>query len=200
MENARKLILASKSPRRLRLLAGIVPKCGILVIGSNIEEHRHEGEDVENYCKRIAQKKAMAAWDKYEGDRGEIAAVIGADTIVLLNEHIIGQPEDPDDAMRILMMLNGKCHEVITGVAVLMTYRTHFITFVVRSKVWMYSLSEKEISDYIITGEPMDMAGAYAIQGRGRRLIQRYEGSYSNIVGLPVAELKQVLSGLIPLV
>ena len=199
MNDARKLILASRSPRRVRLLARIVPRGDILVIGSNIIECMHEGEDVETYCKRIAQKKAATAWKRYEGDREDIAAVIGADTVVFLNDHVIGQPEGVEDAMRILTMLRGKCHEVITGIAVLMTSRAHFIDFAVRSKVWMRNFSQKEIEDYIVTGEPMDKAGAYAIQGRGRRLVRRYEGSYSNIIGLPVAELKHALSGFIPL-
>ncbi len=200
MDDARKLILASRSPRRARLLTRIVPRSDILVIGTNIRECMHKGEAVEEYCRRIAQKKTATAWERYEGDREDIAAVIGADTVVFLNDHVIGQPEDPEDAMRILMMLRGKCHEVITGIAVLIACQERFIDFAVRSRIWMRNFSQKEIEDYVATGEPMDKAGAYAIQGRGRRLVRRYEGSYSNIVGLPVAELKQVLSGLIPLV
>jgi septum formation protein len=195
--NNKKLILASKSPRRLHLLGSIVPEDRIVVIESNIEEKPEPGENAETYCKRVAQKKAAVVWKTYEGAKDDIAAVIGADTVIWFENRIIGQPKNAADAMHILMELSGNVHEVITGVAVIKSSRARMEVFGVRSKVWMHEYEEETIKDYIVTGEPMDKAGAYGIQGRGRILVAKYEGSYSNIVGLPVEELKQVLKGVI---
>ncbi|MDH4211146.1 MAG: Maf family protein [candidate division WOR-3 bacterium] len=197
MNNKKKLLLASKSPRRLHLLGSIVPEDRIVVIESNIEERYEPGENAETFCERVARKKAAAVWRKYEGVQEDIAAVIGADTVIWYGKHIIGQPKDAIDAMHILRELSGNCHEVITGVAVFIPSCARFITFVVRSKVWMRKVDEKTIEEYAATGEPMDKAGAYAIQGKGRVLVAKYEGSYSNIVGLPIEELKKVLEGVI---
>ncbi|UCG30022.1 MAG: septum formation protein Maf [candidate division WOR-3 bacterium] len=197
MDNAKKIILASRSPRRLRLLATIVPEDRIVVMESNIEEIVEPNEDAENYCTRIAKNKAQAVWKKYEGEVDEIAAVIGADTVISFESNIIGQPEDAAHAVQILRKLSGNCHEVVTGVAVFVPSRTHFTTFAVRSKVWMRRVVEEMIKSYVATGEPMDKAGAYAIQGRGRFLVERYEGSRSNIIGLPIKELEKVLKDVV---
>lgn len=145
---------------------------------------------------RMAQEKAANAWAKYRNKSRGIYTVIGADTVVLFKGAMIGQPRDTDDAIRILRKLSGRGHDVVTGVAIYSTVSACFTTFVVRSRVWMNVLTERTIADYVATGEPLDKAGAYAIQGRGRRLVARYEGSYSNIVGLPVSELKNALKSL----
>ncbi len=195
--NNKKLILASKSPRRLHLLGSIVPEYRIVVIESNIEERPEPGENAETFCKRVAERKAAAGWKTYEGERDDIAAVIGADTVIWFDSRIFGQPKNRADAMHILRALSGNVHEVITGVAVFKTSCARMEVFGVRSKVWMHEYEEKTIEDYIATGEPMDKAGAYGIQGRGRILVAKYEGSYSNIVGLPLEELRQVLGGVI---
>ncbi|UCD06551.1 MAG: septum formation protein Maf [candidate division WOR-3 bacterium] len=193
----KKFILASRSPRRLRLLRSIVPKDRIVVIESQIEEKSEPGEDAETFSKKVAARKAAAVWQNYAGDRSTIAAVIGADTVIWFENRIIGQPKDKVDAIRILMELRGKFHEVVTSVAVLKVSCQCMEVFCLRSKVWMHKSDEMTIKNYVATGEPMDKAGAYGIQERGRMLVAKYEGSYSNIVGLPTEELKRVLEDLL---
>ena len=195
--NNRKLILASKSTRRLNLLETIVPKDKIIVIESNAEEIFEPCESAESFCKRMAERKVNEVWKKFEGERDTIAAVIGADTVIWFDDRIIGQPANEADAVRTLTDLRGSVHEVVTGVAVFIVSVARMKTISVRSKVWMHEFDEKAIDDYVATGEPLDKAGAYGIQGQGRFLIARYEGSYSNIVGLPVEELRRILKDLI---
>jgi septum formation protein len=142
---------------------------------------------------RVAREKAARVWREYRARPGRIRAVIGADTAILFKGQIIGQPKDKKDALRILKRLNGHYHEVITGVAVFYIASGQFTAFTTRSKVWMRDNSMMEIAAYVATGEPFGKAGAYAIQGKGRKLVARYEGSYSNIIGLPVDELKRVI-------
>lgn len=192
--NRDKIILASRSPRRLELLSTIVPRPRIVVCASNIKETIGPGESAEDYCQRIAREKAMGAWKEYPGTRESVAAVIGADTVVVLGREIIGQPRDRDDAVHILRKLSGRQHAVITGVALIFPPETRLDTFAVKSKVWTRRNDDQVIADYVATGEPLDKAGAYAIQGQGSRLVAGYDGSYSNIVGLPVDELKRVLA------
>ncbi len=188
-----KLLLASKSPRRKELLQRLVPARQIIVIASEIREERKKGERAVTYCKRIAEEKVSSVWKKYRGQRSRIAAVIGADTVIQFRNEIIGQPKDPNDAVRILKKLTGNTHKVITGVMVFFPVSARRITFAVKSKVWMCSMSDEAIGDYVLTGEPLDKAGAYAIQGVGRKLVARYDGSFTNIVGLPLEELKIIL-------
>ncbi|UCD20480.1 MAG: septum formation protein Maf [candidate division WOR-3 bacterium] len=191
------MILASKSPRRLALLSTIVPADRIIVIESDVDEAIAHGETAEAYCLRIAEKKALAAWDKYDGERSDIAVVVGADTVVLLDGEIIGQPRDEDDAMSILKTLAGRRHEVMTGVALIDQKSGNVVAFSVKSVVWMEELDLEMIREYVATGEPLDKAGAYGIQGEGRKLIAKYDGSYSNIVGLPIDELTAALSQIL---
>ena len=193
---ANQIILASKSPRRKKLLQRIFPAESIITIESGVREIRRKGETVEAFCQRMAEKKSASAWKRCKKRASSVFSVIGADTVVLFRNRIIGQPRDREDAVRILRKLSGHAHEVITGVAVYSPSSASFTTFIVRSKVWMRKLSLIDIVDYVATGEPMDKAGAYAIQGRGRKLIARYRGSYSNIVGLPVDELKKAVKAL----
>ena len=192
----KKFILASRSPRRLFLLRSIVPEDRIVVIESQIEEKSEPGEDAETFCRRVAERKAAAVWQNYAGERDDVAAVIGADTVIWFENRIIGQPKEAADATGILMELSGNIHEVITGVAVLKVSCQRMEVFCVRSKVWMRKADETTIKNYVATGEPLDKAGAYGIQGRGRILVAKYEGSYSNIVGLPTEELKEILKEL----
>lgn len=168
-----------------------------MVIVSDVEEQPGPGEDAMSFCKRAAERKVITVWNKYDGVRDDVAAVIGADTVIWFDNRIVGQPEDQADAVRTLMDLSGKVHEVITGVAVFKTSPACMETFAVRSKVWMRKYDRKTVIEYVTTGEPMDKAGAYGIQGRGKRLVAKHEGSYSNIVGLPVEELKQILENVI---
>jgi len=195
--NKKKIILASKSPRRSALLCSIVPGERIVIIVSDIEEQPEPGEDAASFCKRAAERKVVTGWNKYDGERDDVAAVIGADTVIWFDNRIIGQPENQADAVRTLMDLSGKIHEVITGVAVFKTSSASMETIAVHSKVWMRRYDKETVMNYVATGEPMDKAGAYGIQGYGKRLVAKYEGSHSNIVGLPVEELKQILKDVI---
>jgi septum formation protein len=143
-----------------------------------VDETPWKGEDAVDYVRRLALAKAQAV-------PGEL--VLGADTVVVVNGRVLGKPADVDDAVRMLRLLSGRMHEVITGICLLGTEAAiidHEIT-----SVFFSALTEREISDYVASGEPMDKAGAYAIQGRASRFVERIEGSYSNVVGLPVAKV-----------
>jgi septum formation protein len=197
------LVLASASPRRQDLLrsAGI----SFVVQPADVDETPVAGESARDCAERLARLKALAVWQKRPQD-----TVLGADTIVVVDGAILGKPTDADDAARMLRMLSGRRHQVITGVAVvksplkpkagLSTGSGHALNVapgvLVRSEttaVTMNELSDHEIRDYVATGEPMDKAGAYAIQGIASRWIPRIEGDYSNVVGLPVALVHQML-------
>ncbi|MDI6752639.1 MAG: Maf family protein [bacterium] len=182
------IILASSSPRRKELLSQITPN--FIVIGSDVSEKVLPGEDAEVCAIRLAEEKARNVIEKI-GDR---YIVIGADTIVSLDNEIIGQPKDKADAKRILEKLSKTCHTVITGVAIILTDENRIIRFAVKSKVWMKELSPEIIEKYIASGEPMGKAGACSIQGRGGDLIEKYEGSFTNIVGFPVEEIREALA------
>ena len=189
-----KIILASNSPRRKELLAKIISEDEFIAIGCNIREKILRGENAEKYCLRIAEAKTKNIIKRYKNRISGAIVVIGADTIISLNNEIIGQPKDKEDAQRILEKLSGKCHEVLTGVAIVMVNQKWTIRFCVRSNVWLKKLSKKAIMDYVESSEPMDKAGAYAIQGIGKKLVKKFNGSYTNIIGLPVEELRDILS------
>jgi len=205
------IVLASASPRRQELLrnAGVE----FVVRPANIPEVRHPGEAPQIFAERMAREKARAVWT---GTNNEY--VLGADTIVIVaatgmpslrdgqilipdgratgvspvhTELILGKPVDQQDAARMLRLLSGRKHHVITGVCLM---GTSFVD--VRSEttaVHFSALSDADIREYIASGEPMDKAGAYAIQGAASRWISRIEGDYSNVVGLPVALVLQIL-------
>jgi septum formation protein len=199
------LVLASASPRRQELLrsAGIP----FTVQAADIDETPAAGESPRACAQRLAFDKAWAVWRKRPQD-----VVLGADTIVVLDKTILGKPRDAADAARMLRMLSGRVHEVITGVCVLrpvasgkrLVARETFDlqansesvqvnTASESTVVTMSDISDEEIRSYIATGEPMDKAGAYAIQGIASRWIPRIEGDYSNVVGLPVAMAYRML-------
>lgn len=182
------LILASASPRRHELLtqAGF----SFQVHPAHIPEDPKPGEDPIAYVVRLAREKAQAVFEQL-GDGSAI--VLGADTTVTLDGHILGKPEDAAGAARMLRLLSGRTHRVITGVAVVTAARTEVAAEV--TGVQFLTISEQEIADYIATGEPMDKAGAYAIQGRAARWIPRIEGDYFNVVGLPLALVTAMLEG-----
>ena len=186
------IILASKSPRRKELLAQIIPRNDFTVIGSNISEEILPGEDAESYSIRIAEEKARDVITRKK--IGNSSVVIGADTIVSLDDEIIGQPKDNADAKRILKKLSKREHTVITGVAIVKGSKR--IKFAVKSKVLLKELSDKMIEDYINSGEHIGKAGACCIQGLGKNLVERYEGSFTNIVGFPVEEIREALLNL----
>jgi septum formation protein len=178
------IVLASASPRRQQLLTN----AGIEFVAkpANIPEVRQRNEAPQAFAERMAREKARAVW---AGTRDEY--VLGADTTVVLDDLVLGKPEDEEDAARMLRLLSGRKHDVTTGVCLI---GNNFED--VRSEttaVYFSALSDAGIRDYIATGEPMDKAGAYAIQGMASRWISRIEGDYSNVVGLPVALVLQML-------
>lgn len=182
----RTFILASASPRRRDLLS----QAGFLfeVHPAHISEDPLNNEDPIAYVVRLAREKAQVVFDKLHDPA---AVVLGADTTVTLDGHILGKPEDAADAARILRLLSGHTHQVITGVAVVTANGAEVAAEV--TGVRFLALSDQEIAAYVATGEPMDKAGAYAIQGRAARWIPRIEGCYFNVVGLPLALVSTML-------
>jgi septum formation protein len=174
-----RLVLASASPRRAELLRAAGFEFD--VEASDVDETRHPGEHADAYVRRMAELKA--ARRARPGD-----AVLGADTIVVIGGLALGKPADAGEAARMLRRLAGRTHEVLTGVCLIgpdgSSART---TRVERTTVEFAAMSEREIAWYVSTGEPLDKAGAYAIQGLASRFVTRIEGSYGNVVGLPVA-------------
>jgi septum formation protein len=182
------LVLASASPRRQELLrnAGITFE----VQPANIAEDPLPGEVAKDYVERLAREKALAIASQRPHD-----VVLGADTVVVVggqyDGQLLGKPSDAADAARMLRMLSGRKHEVITGVCVVVRGQSKVASEITR--VTMSELSDKDVADYVASGEPMDKAGAYAIQGIASRWIPRIEGDYSNVVGLPVALVFRML-------
>ncbi len=200
------LILASASPRRQELLRNA--RIPFVAQAADIEERVRDGESPRDCAERLAREKAIVVSQSRPAD-----CILGADTIVVVDGNILGKPRDAADAARMLWMLSGRDHEVITGVCVLgavasgqgpgagkeqtqaagsideqlTTGGRRVMTASETTIVTMSELSGEDIHEYIATGEPMDKAGAYAIQGIASRWISRIEGDYSNVVGLPVA-------------
>jgi septum formation protein len=173
------LILASASPRRRELLAQLaIP---FKVLPANIDESVVPGEVPWAYTRRVAYAKAQyIAW------QCPTAVVLGADSVVVLEHSILGKPRDPDDARQMLSRLSGRAHTVMTAVAVLY-YARHVVCLdVVQTLVRLRPLSPSVIEHYITTGEPMDKAGAYAIQGVAAAFVESWKGCYTNVVGLPL--------------
>jgi len=182
-----RLILASSSPRRKELLELANLPFEILV--SDIEETIPGNELPETIVQLLARQKAMAVAEKARD-----AYVIGADTIVVYNGIILGKPKTTEDAYATLKMLSDKTHEVLTGVSIISPELE--VTFFERTKVTFWPLAEEEIKQYIASGEPMDKAGSYGIQGRGSLLVKKVEGDYFSVVGLPIARTVRELKKL----
>jgi len=181
------LILASASPRRAELLraAGLSFETSSV----DIDETFHAGEAPRAAVARVAEAKALAAAARHPD-----AIILAADTTVVIDGTALGKPSDPVDAARMLRRLAGRSHEVLTGVC-LWTRRRQLV-HVETSRVTLARLSDKEVAWYVSTGEPADKAGAYAIQGLASRFVERIEGSYSNVVGLPVSSVCALLGEL----
>lgn len=179
------LVLASASPRRKELLNQIGVQFSVKA--TDICEAVRPGETAKVYVKRLAIEKARAAFS----DCSLGTAVLGADTTVVLDGNIIGKPQNKADAIDILMDLSGKTHQVITSVAIVSDEQT--LSVVVETNVTFRTLSMEECDTYWNTGEPLDKAGSYGIQGFGAVFVDRIEGSYSAVVGLPLAETAELL-------
>jgi septum formation protein len=182
-----RLVLASSSPRRAALLrdAGLTFE----VAPVDLDERMQSGESPHEYVERLAQAKAAAAASKAPD-----AVVIGADTTVVVRGQLLGKPRDGADADRMLRLLSGRTHEVLTGICVRKGGRS--LVHVEPSRVRMSPLNDAEIAWYVGTGEPFDKAGGYAVQGLASRFIESIDGSYSNVVGLPVASVYSLLKQL----
>jgi septum formation protein len=179
-------ILASASPRRRELLAQI--GLSFTVVPSRLQESNQSGMKPHVHATYFAEAKARDVADRYP-DKW----ILGADTIVILGQEILGKPADPTEAFSTLSRLAGGSHSVITGICLIHMGIEVVESEWVETKVFMRSLSGGDIEGYIRTGEPMDKAGAYGIQGIGGCLVQRIEGSYSNVVGLPLCETLELL-------
>ncbi|MEQ1646262.1 MAG: Maf family protein [Pyrinomonadaceae bacterium] len=173
-----KLILASGSPRRAEILTSVGWEFTKHV--ADIDEAEHEGESPEDYVVRLAREKAAAVSRGYPGE-----FVLGADTTVVIDEQIIAKPIDLDDARRMLSMLSGNWHEVLTGVAVVRDEEVR--SGIQSTRVKFAQMSDAEINFLAERGDPLDKAGAYAVQAQAALFIEGIEGDYWNVVGLPVS-------------
>lgn len=182
-----KLILASASPRRQELLRQL--GLDFEVIPSSIEERISPGTEPDMAAMKLAESKAVDV-----AHRVEDGLVIGADTVVALDDCILGKPKDEEEAREMLERLSGRWHRVFTGIAVINKATLEKVTTCEESRVKFKDITAAEIENYIRTGEPMDKAGAYGIQGKGALLVEKIEGCYYNIVGLPLFKLSLVLS------
>ncbi|MCD8096463.1 MAG: Maf family protein [Lachnospiraceae bacterium] len=181
----KRIILASGSPRRRELLTQI---------GVSFEVHKAEGEEKlttdvpQEVVRELSMQKAREVAGKVSGD-----LYIGADTVVAVDGQILGKPKDEEDAVRMLRLLQGRAHDVATGVAVIFTDGQEPLSFAETTRVHVFPMTEEEICAYVQSGEPMDKAGAYGIQGLFAAYVSGIEGDYNNVVGLPVGRLYQEL-------
>lgn len=192
------IYLASRSARRRELLHQIGVGFEVLLLRDDLKRPRdvdetpHAGESAYDYALRVARDKATVGLEKLARRPAVLKPVLGADTTIALDDEIIGKPDDVEHAVRILQRLSGRSHGVITAVA--MAFADRVETRVSASTVTMSALDEARIRRYVATGEPMDKAGAYAVQGKAAAFITRIEGSYSGIMGLPLAETAELLA------
>ena len=187
-KNNGQLVLASGSPRRQRFLEELGLDFTVAV--ADVDEVLRAGESPPAFVSRLAQEKAAAIAVAHPE-----AWVIGADTVVVVADEILGKPADPADALAMLSRLVGRSHEVWTGFAIIRSTSV-VVTRAVRTEVTFVSASADVLAVYVASGEPLDKAGSYGIQGCGGLLVERIDGSYSNVVGLPMAELVEDLLNL----
>ena len=190
--------LASKSPRRQELLAQIGVAFDLLRLregpgrDADVLEVAEDGEPALHYVERMSRTKANAGWQSMLSRRLEPRPVLGADTEVILDGVVFGKPEDEQAAKAMLAKLAGRTHDVVTGVALRWEDETHYALSA--SKVTLAPLSKAAIAKYVASGEPFDKAGGYAVQGRAAAFVTRVDGSYSGVVGLPLAETAGLLA------
>lgn len=177
-------ILASQSPRRRELMALLVPT--FEVCPADVDERLREGARLEDEVVRLASMKALAV-----AEANPDATVIGSDTMVTIDGAALGKPRDAEDAKRMLRMLSGRTHRVLTGAAVVRGGEVQTVRNV--TEVTFRALGEDEIARYVATGEPLDKAGAYGIQGKGAPLVRGIHGDFYSVMGLPVAQLYELL-------
>lgn len=185
LSEARPLLLGSGSPRRREIIASLRIPC--VALAADIDERTEPGELPEPYLERVVTAKRLAVLAR-AGERA-CGAVLVADTSVTLGDEILGKPADAADAERMLARLAGKEHRVLTRYALALPDGALVAERTIATRVWMRSASVEELGRYARSGEGIDKAGAYAVQGLGAFLVERIEGSYTNVVGLPACEL-----------
>lgn len=188
----RRIILASKSPRRKELLATIFQdfEC----IASEKEEDMSQRMDIKSLAKSLSGQKAEDVFERTEGDR----IVLGSDTMVVLGRQVFGKPKDKDDAFKMLKQLSGKTHKVVTGIYIIKSENDtkRVLSDAVVSRVTFAKMTDEEIWAYINTGEPMDKAGAYGCQGEARKFIKKIDGDFFAVMGLPVQKTYELCKKL----
>jgi len=182
----KRIILASASPRRKELLEKLGLK--FEVDASNCEEEIDPVLGPDELVRRISITKAKAVAQRHQD-----AVIIAADTIGVIGKKLLGKPHTADEAGKMLAKISGKSHEVITGFTILDTVTNKIMTGTVSTKVYIKKLTRQEIAAYVQTGEPLDKAGAYGIQGRGAVIVEKIEGDYYNVMGLPLSALTEAL-------
>ena len=180
------IILASASPRRKQLLQEAIPNIQLIIEPADIDETRQSNEDAETFVKRMASEKARHVAEKHVNTE---KIILAADTIVVHKNDILGKPVNAEHARQMLESLSDEQHVVMTAVSLI--YRNQQEVFVSKTTVKFARLSAKRIQNYIDSGEPMDKAGAYGIQGKAAGFVEWIQGSYTNVVGLPLAETIQ---------
>ncbi len=192
-----RIYLASRSPRRRELLKQIGVAFDVLLLredparGEDIDERVMEGEAPQDYVTRIARAKAELGWVRVLQRRLRPNPVLGADTSVVIDGEVLGKPEGRQDAERMLAKLSGRSHQVLSAVA--LCYRELVELRLSATTVEFRAMTEQEIRRYVATGEPLDKAGAYAIQGRGAAFVRSISGSYSGVMGLPLFEMVELM-------
>lgn len=181
------MVLASGSPRRIEMLRGLGLEPEIRP--ADIDETPRPGETPDAYVVRLAREKAAT-----RAEPGEL--VLGADTIVVLDGELLGKPTGPSDARAMLGRLAGQVHEVLTGVALVEPAKEREVDTLVSTRVRLSSMTDDEIAWYVATGEPLDKAGSYAVQGLGAMFVHAIDGNYTNVVGLPLPQLRQLMRQL----
>lgn len=184
------IVLASGSPRRREILSDMGLDFDVFVSEADEDSVKCEGISTGVYVQELAMLKASAAAKLLEG---EDTIIIAADTVVCLEGKILGKPKDEDDAKNMLRSLSGKCHSVFTGICVMRAKNAFSVCSAVETKVYFKKLSDEKIERYISTKEPYDKAGSYAIQGKGALFVEKIEGDYLNVVGLPAVRLFEIL-------
>jgi len=187
-----RIILASKSPRRKELLESVYEK--VEIIPSDADENINENDPCET-VRKLSYIKAKSVYDLKKDSLRPGDYVLGSDTVVYAGKEILGKPNDRDDAKRMIKELSGKVHSVFTGFT-LIDHKGAVTTDHCETKVFVYEMSENEIEEYINTDEPYDKAGAYGIQGIFGRYVEKIEGDYNNVVGLPVSKIYNTLNRL----
>ena len=193
-----RIVLASNSPRRKELLHQIFDEFD--VIKSNFDEDEVKEKEPEKLVQILSLKKAEEVFDRIQNKENEFF-VIGGDTLVYFEGQVLGKPKDEQDAFNTLKKLQGNKNEVYSAFTIIFKKDDKAIeeTHLSKSIVTMKSMSDEEIREYIQTGEPMDKAGSYAVQGIGSKFIEKIEGSYSSVVGLDIEKLKETILGTIPI-